>query len=44
MVTVVGAVTGEVAMSKKPTPLTANTVATGGTAATAGWLLVTCTS
>ena len=31
-------------MSKKPTPLTAETVATGGTEATAGLLLVTCTS
>ena len=44
IVTSVGSATGAVTMSKKPTPLPAETVAVLGTAATDGWLLVTCTS
>jgi hypothetical protein len=43
IVTAVAAVTGAVAMLKKPTPLPAKTVAVLGTAATDGLLLVTCT-
>src|SRR4051812_15870302 len=44
MVTVVGVVTGEVVMSKNPTPLTAATDANEGTPARAGLLLLPCTS
>jgi hypothetical protein len=44
IVTSLGSGTGEVTMSKKPTPLPAETVAVLGTAASDGWLLVTCTS
>jgi hypothetical protein len=43
MVTAVGALTAAVVMSKKPTPLPAETVAVSGTAASAGSLLSTCT-
>src|ERR1700759_3081445 len=43
IVTGVGAVTGEVTMLKPPTPLTAATVMTSGTCASAGLLLDTCT-
>ena len=42
IVTMVCAVTGAVAMLKKPMPLPAKTVTTLGTAASAGLLLVTC--
>ena len=44
IVTVVGAVTAAVAMSKKPTPLPANTVTEPGTEAREGLLLATSTS
>lgn len=43
IVAVEGAVTAAVAMSKKPTPLPAKTVAEAGTAAREGLLLLTCT-
>jgi hypothetical protein len=42
IVTAVGALTGAVAMSKKPWPLPAKTVAVSGTVARSGWLLATC--
>jgi hypothetical protein len=44
IVTAVGALTGAVAMLKKPTPLPANTVTVSGTVASAGSLLSTCIS
>jgi hypothetical protein len=44
IVTTCGSDTRAVLMSKKPTPLPANTVAELGTAARAGLLLLTCTS
>ena len=42
IVTVVGAVTGAVVMSKNPMPLTAATLTESGTAASDGVLLATC--
>ena len=42
MVTIVGWVTGAVVMLKKPRPLPAETVTTGGTVASPGLLLATC--
>jgi len=44
IVIAVGALTGAVVMSKKPTPLPAKTVTVSGTAASAGSLLSTCIS